>query len=314
VSIEHLVTLGETMAVLAATRAGPLERNTPLRLSIAGAESNVAIGVRRLGGQATWIGRVGADPLGQLVLRELAAEGVDTRAIRDSRPTAVMIREQRTQDVARMIYHRAGAAGSRLSPDDVPADLLSSARVLHVTGITPALGELPAAAVDRAVSMAIEAGVLVSMDVNYRANLWSGMQATAALRPLLARADIVFASEHEARMMTDEDQPEKMAEALCKAGPSVAVIKFGARGSLALANGVLLTQDAIRVHAVDTIGAGDAFAAGYLAELMAGAAPELCLLTAAKVSALAVSAIGDWEGLPRRDELDLLASTDDTLR
>jgi 2-dehydro-3-deoxygluconokinase len=311
---DHLVTLGETMAVLASTRAGPLERNTALRLSIAGAESNVAIGVRRLGGQATWIGRVGDDPLGQLVLRELAAEGVDTRVIRDSRPTAVMIREQRTQDLARMIYHRAGAAGSQLSPDDVPADLMSTARVLHVTGITPALGALPAAAVDRAVSMAKAAGVLVSLDINYRATLWSGTRATAALRPLLARADIVFASEHEARMMTDEDQPEKMAEALCKSGPSVAVVKFGVRGSLALAEGVLLTQEAIRVRAVDTIGAGDAFAAGYLAELMTGAAPELCLLTAAKVSALAVSAVGDWEGLPRRDELDLLASTDDTLR
>ena len=142
-----LVTLGETMASLLAPGVGPLRHQPHLHLHVGGAESNVAISVVRLGGQATWVGRVGDDELGDLVLAQLRGEGVDVRhAVRDDgAPTGLMIKIP--PDEHRRAGHLlpAGSAGSRLSPADIPVDAVRAAGALHVTGITPALSpERPA--------------------------------------------------------------------------------------------------------------------------------------------------------------------------
>lgn len=141
-----LVTLGETMAVLAADRPGPLACGTSLRLGFAGAEATVAIGVSRLGHQASWTGRVGADSAGTMILDGLRGESVDVSRARvdDTASTGLMLRERRTPDHTRVTYYRRGLAGSRLAPDDIDPELVTRARVLHVTGITPALGDAPA--------------------------------------------------------------------------------------------------------------------------------------------------------------------------
>ncbi len=313
--MSRVVTLGETLGVVASTHPGPVEVGSTARLSIAGSESNVAIGLARLGVGATWVGHVGADPFGRLIERELRAEGVDARVVREDVPTAVMIREQRTSGLSRMTYHRAAMAGSRLSVDDVPDDLLDGADAVHVTGITPALGAGPAAAVDRIVTLAVRRGVLVSFDVNYRANLWSEAMAQKTLHPLLAKADVVFASQHEAALFCDVGADASgSAKALHDAGARLAVLKLGAHGGWAYGDGIDLGQAAHDVPVVDTVGAGDAFVAGYLSELVAGASPATCLATAAAMGAFAVSTLGDWEGLPSRAELALLGSVDDSVR
>jgi len=136
-----LVTLGETMALFTADRVGPLRHATTMRVGIAGAESNVAIGVRRLGHPAAWIGRVGSDELGQLVLGRLRAERVevDAAVVDPEAPTGLMVKEHRTADLARVVYYRRGSAGSRLAPGDLDEARIRGARVLHLTGITPAL-------------------------------------------------------------------------------------------------------------------------------------------------------------------------------
>jgi 2-dehydro-3-deoxygluconokinase len=310
----RLVTLGETLGVVASSLAGEWQSGTNARLAIAGSESNVAIGVCRLGARATWIGHVGNDAFGRLIIRELTAEGVDVRATRHDVPTGLLLREQRTADRARVTYHRTASAGSRLSPDDVAPDILDGAALLHITGITPALGEQPAAAVARIVEIAASKGIPISFDVNYRANLWSRDDAANALAPLLAKATIVFASEHEASLFTDHEKPADMARALHYAGPATAIIKRGGNGSHAYAGGEDFRREALNVTAVDTVGAGDAFAAGYLADFMNGAHTAQCLDTATVTAAFAVSTLGDWEGLPRRNELALLSTLDDTIR
>lgn len=311
----YLVTLGEALAVLAAPDPGPLAVGTGLRLGMAGAESNVAIGVSRLGGAATWIGRVGEDGLGELVLRELRAEGVTALAVRDPAPTSLLLRERRTSTHTRTRYYRAGMAGSRLCPEDVPEDVVAGAAVLHITGITPALGDGPARAVRRAVDIAVGAGVPVSLDVNHRSLLWGEPDARAALLPLLRRSDLVFAGTHEAAMMLGGGRaPEELAERLCGLGPTGAVIKLGPDGAHALLDGTSYRQPAVPIRAHDSVGAGDAFAAGYLAELLAGEPPEHRLRTAALLGAFSVATAGDWEGLPRRAELDLFAHADGDIR
>jgi len=147
-----LVTLGETMALFASDRVGPLRYAATMRVGIAGAESNVAIGVRRLGHPAAWIGRVGSDELGHLVLGRLRGERVDVEAavVDQDAPTGLMVKEHRTADLTRVVYYRRDSAGSRLQPGDLDEARIRAARVLHLTGITPALSATARAAVHAA--------------------------------------------------------------------------------------------------------------------------------------------------------------------
>lgn len=310
-----VVTLGETMAMFKADSPGPLAHVDQLSLGTGGSESNFATALHRLGTSVAWIGRVGNDSLGELVLRELRAEGIQIAAhVDDSAPTGLMIKERRTQEQLKVWYYRAASAGSRIAPEDVPAELVKGARLLHVSGITPALSASAAAAVEYAVDLARESGLTVSLDVNYRAALWSREDAGKAIRKLLPRVDVVFAGDDEAAMVAGVGEPAELARRLCNLGPSQAVIKLGADGAYALIDGAEYNQPAVPIKAIDTVGAGDAFVAGYIAELLDGLSPQERLLTAARTGAFACLTPGDWEGLPRRHELALLDSTEPVSR
>ena len=306
-----LLTFGETMGLVAADGIGPLEHAGGFRFGIGGAESNVAIGVAHLGQPATWIGRVGPDATGDLIERRLRAEGVDAVVIRDPSFTGLMVRHRRTGALQHVDYHRAGSAGSRIGPSDLPVDTLRSARILHVTGITPALSDSARSAVFHAVETARSAGVPVSVDINHRAKLWSRFDAGPVLLDLVSRADIVFAGPEEAAIVVDGPP----LAGLAKLGATEVIVKDGPRGCTALVDDETFTVPALDVRVVDPVGAGDAFVAGYLADRLAGAAPEARLRTAVAAGAYAVTLPGDCEGLPSRADLAALASaTDDVVR
>jgi len=302
-----LFTFGETMGLVAADGIGPLAYARSFSFGIGGAESNVAIGVARLGGPATWLGRVGPDATGGLITARLTAAGVRAIAIADPSFTGLMVRHRRSGQFAHVDYHRAGSAGSRLTPADLPAAELSGAAIVHVTGITPALSETARAAVFQAVETARAQGVPVSVDVNYRAKLWDRFAAAPVLRDLVSRADIVFASPEEAELFVDPGDP---IAGLAKLGPTEVIVKDGGRGCQALLGGESFTVPALPVTVVDPVGAGDAFVAGYLADRMAGAAPADRLVTAIAAGAFAVTVPGDCEGLPDRAELAALTGGD----
>jgi 2-dehydro-3-deoxygluconokinase len=301
-----LVTLGETLGLLVAEDAGPLSLARGMRLSMGGAESNVAIGVSRLGVQATWIGRLGRDPVGDLVERHLLAERVRPLVIRDDAPTALMLRERRTGTSSHVSYYRHGSAGSHLCPADLPDRVIEEAGVLHVTGITPALGAEPAAAVREAVRRARAAGVPVSVDLNFRSRLWDAAAAGVVFRELAATADMLFAGDDEARIALGIDDPE--AATAVELATGEVVVKRGRHGATARIDGTVIDVPAVPVTAVDTVGAGDAFVAGYLACRLTGCDVDERLSTAAVTGAFAVTVPGDWEAVPRRHELTLLTA------
>jgi 2-dehydro-3-deoxygluconokinase len=301
-----LFTFGETMGLIAADDIGPLEYARSFSFGIGGAESNVAIGAARLGAEVTWLGRVGADATGDLIERRLRAERIHTLAIRDEAFTGLMVKYRRSGEYLHVDYHRAGSAGSRLNPADLPA-ALAEAGILHVTGITPALSDSARTAVFNAVETARAAGVTVSVDVNYRAKLWSRFDAAPVLRDLVSRADVVFAGPEEAALFIGSGPA---VDGLASLGPAEVVVKDGPRGCTALIDGVRFTLPALSVQVVDPVGAGDAFVAGYLAERLAGAEPERRLRTAIAMGAYAVSVPGDCEGLPTRAELAALQAGD----
>jgi 2-dehydro-3-deoxygluconokinase len=313
-----LVTFGESMGLISALDIGPLETARGFRYGIGGAESNVAIGVARLGGSATWFGRLGADATGTMIARRLRAENVQVRAIvDDQRPTGLMVKHHRFADAAHLDYHRAGSAATAFTPGDLPTAVIQNAEILHVTGITPALSASAADTVFTAIELARAAGTVVSVDVNYRAKLWSPEAAAPVLHRLVAGADIVFAGPEEARLVLGPDAPTsdvELALALSRLGPTESILKNGARGAVAVVGGDRYQRDALPVNAIDTVGAGDAFVAGYLSEHLRHCTPDVRLGTAIHVGALAVTVPGDCEGLPYRSDLEVIDSSDDIRR
>ncbi len=441
-----VVTLGETMA--AVRTDGLLRLGGPAHWSIAGAESTVAIGLARLGHSARWIGRIGADEPGALVLRTLRAENVDTSLVRidPDAPTGLILFETRVADTVRVNYYRGGSAGSQLSIEDVDGKLLPGTRILHLTGITPALGPGPAAAVLAAIAAARAVGAIVCLDVNYRSGLWSRATAASALRPLLGEVDILIASVDELGLVTpagsdaaagtgaapgvgpqacrggeagrggeggqgpvrgtgaeaapggaagaeagprgrprlsgrggpdaqaapggkvavgDQAGPRAGARlsarggsgaeaggvaarregaaaaarpdadvapgadaardggvvsggaagpsaeasriaALLDAGVREVVVTCGAAGAWAVTGAATAAVPARQVPVADPVGAGDAFAAGYLSAVLDGLDLDERLRRAVTTAAFAVATRGDWEGLPTRAELALL--------
>jgi 2-dehydro-3-deoxygluconokinase len=317
-----VVTFGETMAAM---RGGsPLRLGGTLNLSVAGAESNVAIGLARLGHRVAWAGRVGDDELGALVLRTLRAENVDVRgAVTDrTRPTGLILFERRTADLTRVQYYRSGSAGSGLEPADllpilapVPAPG-GKPGIVHLTGITPALSPSAAETARSGAEHARHAGRLVSFDVNYRSRLWSAQDAREMLRPLAAAADIIFGSAQELALLTDDPaaDPRSAADELMALGVRAVILKRGAAGATAYTADGETSVPARAVRVVDVIGAGDAFVAGYLSGLLDDLAADGCLRRAAVVSAFAVSSTGDWEGLPTRPDMSMLDAAEKTIR
>jgi 2-dehydro-3-deoxygluconokinase len=302
------------MALLWPPEVGLLRHVPALRLGIAGAESNLAVGVVRLGVPATWLGRVGDDEFGRLVTMTLRGQGVHTTAVVDSSaPTGLMVKERRTARSTRVLYYRSGSAGSRLCTGDLDAGVIAGGAVLHVTGITPALSPSAREAVFAAVDIARAAGVAVSVDLNYRSALWSPVDAGPVLRDLVRRADIVLATEDEARLVVDGADARALAAGLDRLGPNQVLVKQGAAGSLSTIDGRMHRTPARSVDVVDSVGAGDAFGAGYLSGLCRGLSAEERLDLATAAGAFAVTVPGDWEGLPSTADLSLLDGGEDAV-
>lgn len=307
-----IVAIGESMALMSTDSTGLLRHATSLRLGMAGAESNVLIGAARLGASTRWIGRVGDDEFGELIAMTIRGQGVSATIVVDpDAPTGLMFKERRSAQMTRVRYYRAGSAGSRLNPVDIDTDAIASAKVLHLTGITPALSPSARAAVFGAMDEATAAGVLISFDLNFRAALWRESEAAPVLRELVSRADVVFATEDEARIICEGDTAATLATRMAALGPTEVVIKRGSAGAVALIEGQPFTAPPEPVTEIDPVGAGDAFAAGYLSEICLDADPVTRLHTASLAGAFAVTVAGDWEGAPNRAELATLAAKDD---
>ncbi|MFG2646741.1 sugar kinase [Streptomyces sp. NPDC048436] len=310
-----VLTLGETMVALRGS--GPLKLGGSMDVSIAGAESNVAIGLARLGHSTRWAGAVGDDEAGELVLRTLRAEGVDVSgATRDpDAPTGLILFEPRLPDVTRVHYYRAGSAGSRLTAAAVEAAFATPGppRVLHLTGITPALGPAALDACRRALELAREHGTTVCLDVNFRSRLWSREEAAAVMRSWIPYVDVLIASDDELPLCVAPEAAgtaSGQAKALLGAGTGIGevVVKLGADGATAHTAEGELHAAARPVRAVDAVGAGDAFVAGYLSALLDGGDVAGRLDRAVTTGAFAVASHGDWEGAPTRVELGLLGA------
>jgi 2-dehydro-3-deoxygluconokinase len=295
----RVVTVGETMALLDPVSDGELALGDLLRLRIAGAESNFAVGLARLGVDVAWISRLGADRPGALVREALAAEGVDLRWVAEDAdaPTGLFYK-WRADGRTAVAYYRRGSAASRLSASDVPDEALDGAALVHLSGITMALGEGPRALVIDVARRARAAGATVTFDPNHRPALWeSPAAAAAAIAPVFEHVDWLLCGAGEAETVFGTADPARL-------GARGVVVRAADRGSLMAADGEVVTVEPQRAEeVVDEVGAGDAYAAGFVFGLLQGWEPAACARAGHVIAGWALRGTGDWETLPRLDEV-----------
>ncbi|WP_414168107.1 sugar kinase [Streptoverticillium reticulum] len=328
-----VVCLGESLVAFRPVRPGPLADVPAFERGIGGAESNVACALARCGHRTRWIGRVGTDGFGTHLVDAIAAHGVDVSAVqRDpDRPTGIYFRtagERATtpavdrspsappsaplsEPLSEVAYYRAGSAASAMSPALVPREAAWSGRILHLTGITAALSA-ECRDLLRHLTAPVPGRPLLSFDVNYRAALWrNSPDGPSALKDLARRCDLVFVGEDEAEAAWGLRGAAAVRAALPE--PGLLVVKHGAQGATAIArDGEALTIPAPAVDVVAPVGAGDAFAAGFLSATLRGLPLPARLRHGHLTAAAALTVPGDLGEPPARERADRLAALDDT--
>jgi 2-dehydro-3-deoxygluconokinase len=293
--MHDLVTLGEVLVRLSVPSPARFETARQLDVQIGGAEANVAAAMARLGSRTAWISALPANAWGERVRRELASHGIDCSGVRmiDGARVGVYFLEYGVPPrPIRVLYDRRDSAFARMHAGDVDWSIVRAARLVHLTGITPALGSPSRAMVERAAAEATE----LSFDVNYRAALWSPADARAFVLGMLPRARYFFIGAEEARLVLQLDgPPESVLEALSRLAPHATVtLMQGAEGCTVLDGGeVLRPPRRYQVQVVDPIGAGDAYVAGFLWALLRNRPILEAIDTGQAVAALKCSTWGD---------------------
>ncbi|MFF3329119.1 sugar kinase [Streptomyces sp. NPDC002888] len=323
--VVDVVALGESMVTFLPARPGRLADVPSFDRAIGGAESNVACVLAAAGHPTRWVSSVGADGFGDHLVEEIGSYGVDVASVRrdPARPTGIYFRTagDRATDAHEVAYYRAGSAASSMSADTVDLAAVRAGRVLHLSGITAALSD-DCLALMWELTEPRPGRPLVSFDVNHRPGLWPDADGPRVVLDLARRADIVFVGADEARAAWGLHGARAIRDALPE--PELLVVKQGRGGALAYdrsldgpegiedADGTVTFVPALRVDIVAAVGAGDAFAAGFLSATLRGLPVRDRLRHGHLMAAAALTAPGDLATPPARDHADRLAALDDT--
>jgi 2-dehydro-3-deoxygluconokinase len=300
------VCVGESMALVAPDPPRPLlevgQQAGTLRLDVAGAESNVAIYLAMLGSRAAWLSRVGADPFGEFLVDRIGKSGVDTALVEmdPSKPTGVFFKDP-GPDGTKVHYYRGGSAAAGMGRWAWSMPQLRGARVVHLSGVTPALSDSCADLVAYGLQHRPVDDAVMSFDVNYRPPLWHGKRPRELLKDLANLADLVFVGLDEAETLWNTRTAEEVRAML--PGPATLVVKDGAVGATSFTMTGRHFVPAPEVAVVEPVGAGDAFAAGYLFGVLRGLAEPARLRLGHLVAGSALRAAGDIGVLPPAEDL-----------
>ena len=297
----HVITLGETMLRLSPPNQQMIEQAQSFDAFVGGSESNVAVGLARLGWDVAWVSRMTDNPVGQRVVNAIREHGVDTSSVIWTSADRVGTYYLQTGPQPRgsqVIYDRAGSAMSRIQPADLPATLFDPARPgwLHTSGITLGLSETAAKTAHHAIQTAKSAGWRISFDVNYRAKLWDNVTATNQCTQAMAQADLIFIALRDAQHLfgTQADYPSALNVLQAQFPQATIVITLSADGACCTdAAGTVTHQPAFPAAGSGRVGGGDAFAAGFLSGLLAGLSSDIALAWGAAAAAYKYTIPGD---------------------
>ena len=306
-----LVTLGEVLLRLSIPSPGRFETARQLDVQIGGAEANVAATCARLGLRTALISALPANAWGDRVRRELASHGLDCAGVRmreDARLGVYFLEYAAPPRPIRVLYDRRDSAFARLTVDEVDWEPLRRARLVHLSGITPALGDAPRALFRRALGEA----ELVSFDVNYRAKLWKPDEARDLMLGVLPQVRYLFVGADEARTIFGlEGEAAAVLSGLTRLAPKATVTLMQGEAGSTVADRARLYRPAPRhtVQVVDPIGAGDAYVAGFLWAVLQKRPLQDAVDIAATVAALKCSLWGDIALINARDVDDALGGS-----
>lgn len=303
------------MGLFVANSVGDLEDVTEFTLLTCGAELNVAIGLRRLGHDVTYMTKLGDDLFGRIIKKGMKSNQISTEEIifSQTHPTGFMFKSKVTSGDPAICYFRKGSAASTLSPEDFYNLDFSKFDLVHITGITPALSSSSRAASEYLVKKAKQSGCMVSFDPNLRLQLWPNHQDMAdCINGLAGQADVFLPGIKEAEQLIGETSPEAVARYYHDLGAPTVVVKIGSQGAYysskdgqaGYVNGFSVGQ------VVDTVGAGDGFAVGVLSGLREGLSLPQSVKRGCAIGAIQVLSIGDNDGLPIPSELEAFMAGD----
>ncbi|MDQ0921825.1 2-dehydro-3-deoxygluconokinase [Pseudarthrobacter sp. W1I19] len=296
-----ILCLGETM-VLLTPDSGRLAKSSHLGIHVGGAESNVAAGIAHLGHDVEWISRLGDDPFGRIIIDFLRGRGVhlDRVQVDPDRPTGVYFKD-REPGASRVFYYRAGSAASALSPTDSPTLALEHRTLCHVSGITAALSSSANNLLQHILIDHRAPDVLISFDVNYRPALWPLKTAATRLLELASHADIVVVGRDEAQALWGTERAEDVRAIL----PDVPhlVVKDAGIEAVHFTGQTITHQPALSAEIVEPVGAGDAFAAGYLSGFLRGFDTPRALRLGHLMAGLTLQHVSDLPVLPDSEDI-----------
>jgi 2-dehydro-3-deoxygluconokinase len=312
-----VVTFGETMVLFQSNEYLPIEYIHQFQKQIGGAESNVAIGLSRLGHSVGWFSKLGQDPFGRYIQKFVRGEGVDTSSclFTDEAPTGVFFKEKRSAEDVNVFYYRKNSAASLLSPEDLNEEYIASAKILHLTGITPALSKTAKESVFAAINIAKKHGLTVVFDPNLRLKLWSKEEAQQTFKEIAKLSDVILPGLDEGEFITGKTTPEEIATDLIDAAEKTVIIKLGSEGAYyqTLHESGYVAGFPVK-QVVDPVGAGDGFAAGIISGLLRNESLPDTVKRANAIGAIVVGVHGDVEGLPTNEEVTRYVSNDKNKR
>ena len=313
----EFITIGETCAVMAARSIGRMRYSSEFKLRPGGAESTVAVGVKRLGHTAGWISQLGEDELGHYILSFIQGEGVDVSNVRmvPGKQTGLFIRERLPRGEARHFYYRAGSAFSEIEPKMLNEDYISTSKVLHITGITPALSNSCRKTIEAAIEIAKKHKLTVTFDPNLRLKLWSIDEARPVIERFMLEADYVLPGLEEMRLLYGKLPVDRLLNHLHEIGCKNVILKLGPEGA------ILSKPDRADIIAgypvdnpTDLMGAGDAFDAGFISGLLKGMPLVDSVEIANFVAGISTQMIGNIESLPTWDEVNRIMKGVDEIK
>ncbi len=311
-----LLTVGEALVRLSVPPGKLLAETLAFDVNVAGAESNVAVAVARMGYRARWLSRLTDNILGRRIADTFSQHGVDCTGIvwtAENRVGTYYLEFGASPRPTRVVYDRAYSAASKMGPQTFDLSQLAQARIIHLTGITPALSDDCYALIDELLTQAKRFGVHVVFDVNYRERLWSAEVCSSKLTPFLERADTLIIARRDAtKLFQLQDTPEAMLRALQnRFGVRQVAMTLAERGAIGLSSAGLYEAHGYPVTIIDRIGAGDAFAAGVICGLLEDNF-GLGLEYGVAMSALKLGLSGDLFRLSRPDVLQIMGDKKDS--
>lgn len=305
--MSEIILFGEPMAMFVAKSCGPLYEVEEFTRMLAGAEVNVAIGLKRLEHSVAYVTKLGTDPFGTYIENKLKEEGLTVQITKDAEHfTGYQLKGKVLEGDPEVFYYRKNSAASCLTPEDIEKVDLEGARVLHITGIPPALSKSCREATYRLIQRARENNMMISFDPNLRPTLWESNQIMIeTINDIASKADLVLPGTGEGKILMGSEKPEKIAEFYRKNGAKAVIVKAGGQGAYADCEEGKAFYPGYKVETVvDTVGAGDGFAVGILSAWLEGKNMAEMVDRGNAIGSIQVSVASDNEGLPTRDELD----------